>query len=274
MHSSASTSVEATFNYLADDETAPAYYLYETAPGHTPPPPGVRKVTCEVVDLRPTVTEFSLDRHGFAFAEQPLPALDYLDDAVVRECYYPCCVDLVRAMTGAAHVLAFDHNVRDKALSREPGSTIREPVRFVHNDYTEDSAPQRVRDLLGDAADAALQGRYVFINVWRPLRGPVEDQPFAICDAGSLHATDFVATALCYTDRRGEIYTVRPRARHRWYYLGRMQSSEIMLLKCFDSARDGRARYTAHSAFHHPAPAADVPTRRSLEVRTLACFAA
>ena len=28
------------------------------------------------------------------------------------------------------------------------------PVRFAHNDYTERSGPQRVRDLLGDDADA------------------------------------------------------------------------------------------------------------------------
>ncbi|MCB1745981.1 MAG: methyltransferase, partial [Gammaproteobacteria bacterium] len=132
---------------------------------------------------------------------------------------------------------------------------------------------QRVRELLGDAADAALAGRYLFVNVWRPLRGPVEDQPFAVCDADSLRPEDFVPTALCYRDRRGEIYTVRAHARHRWYYLGHMQPEEIMLLKCFDSAGDGRARYTAHSAFHHPAPAAGAPTRRSIEVRTLAWLA-
>jgi hypothetical protein len=45
-----------------------------------------------------------------------------------------------------------------------------------------------------------------------------------------------------------------------------------MLLKCFDSAKDGRARFTAHSAFVDPDTPIDAPARESIEVRTLAFF--
>jgi hypothetical protein len=51
-----------------------------------------------------------------------------------------------------------------------------------------------------------------------------------------------------------------------------MRPDEVMLLKCFDSARDGRARFTAHSAFDDPNTRENAPPRESIEVRTLAFF--
>ncbi|MEQ8661674.1 MAG: CmcJ/NvfI family oxidoreductase [Gammaproteobacteria bacterium] len=264
--------VQARLNYLAESEHAPAYYLYETAPGYTPPPPAVARHTVTVHDLRPALATATLAAHGFTFLRDALPALDFLDDAAVRAAYYPRCCELVRRATGAARVLAFDHNVRDAALAATPGTGVREPVRFVHNDYTARSGPQRVRDLLGADSAATLAAGYRFINVWRPLRGPVTDQPLAVCDASSMAPGDFVATDLRYADRTGEIFTVRHNPAHRWYYLAGMQADEVLLLECFDStARTGR--YTAHSAFRHPAAAPDAPTRRSIEVRTIASFA-
>jgi len=264
--------VPARLNYLAPEEREPAYYLYETAPGYTPPPPAVAHHEVMVRNLRPVLDQATLEANGFAFVRAALPPLDYLDDTAVREDYYPHCCELVRRATGAASVLAFDHNVRDAALASEPGSSIREPVRFVHNDYTARSGPQRVRDLLGAAAPATLAARYVFVNVWRPLRGPVEDQPLAVCDASSMAPDDFVATDLRYADRTGEIYTVRHSTAHRWYYLEAMQPDEVLLLECFDAA-GASARCTAHSAFRDPRARADAPPRRSIEVRTIASFA-
>jgi hypothetical protein len=41
----------------------------------------------------------------------------------------------------------------------------RQPATRVHNDYTERSAPQRIRDLMGEQAEDLLHRRYEFINV-------------------------------------------------------------------------------------------------------------
>ena len=46
-----------------------------------------------------------------------------------------------------------------------------------------------------------------------------------------------------------------------------------MLIKCFDSAKDGRARFTAHTAFSDPNTPVEADARESIEVRTLAFFA-
>jgi hypothetical protein len=48
-----------------------------------------------------------------------------------------------------------------------------------------------------------------------------------------------------------------------------MEPDEVLLLKCFDSRRDGRARYTAHTGFANPESPADAVPRESIEVRTL-----
>ncbi len=269
----AACNVESTMNYIKDTGERPANYLYETEPGYTPPPPAAEKRRVTFIDARPAMADFTLDANGFTFLRQPLPRLDFLDPQAVEHKYYPACCELVRHATAATEVIAFDHNVRDKGLAGAPDSKIREPVRFAHNDYTEVSGPQRLRDLMGDRAESLLRNRYLFINVWRPLRGPVLDVPLAVCDAGSLETDDFVATDLIYADRRGEVYSVRHRDGQRWYYLNRMQDDELLLLKCFDSARDGRARYTAHAAFRAPDAPADALPRRSIEVRTVALFA-
>ena len=51
-----------------------------------------------------------------------------------------------------------------------------------------------------------------------------------------------------------------------------MRPDEAVLLKCFDSAEDGRCRYTMHSAFVDPTSAADAIPRESIETRTIAFF--
>jgi hypothetical protein len=143
-------------------------------------------------------------------------------------------------------------------------------VRFVHNDYTEVSAPMRVRELMGHDAETLATGRYVFINVWRPLKGPITDEPLAVCDAPTIKPSNLIAATLRYEDRTGSIYSVCHDKEHRWLYLSEMQNNEIMLIKCFDSGLKGTTRYTAHTSFRRPDTELSITTRRSIEVRTIA----
>jgi hypothetical protein len=48
-----------------------------------------------------------------------------------------------------------------------------------------------------------------------------------------------------------------------------MQPDEALLLKCFDSATDGRARFAPHTAFEDPTAPSDALPRESIEIRTL-----
>jgi hypothetical protein len=51
-----------------------------------------------------------------------------------------------------------------------------------------------------------------------------------------------------------------------------MERNEALVFKCYDSLKDGRARFTAHAAFDDPATPAGAPPRQSIESRILAFF--
>jgi hypothetical protein len=170
-------------------------------------------------------------------------------------------------------VVVFDHIVRNPVLAERGEKGARAPAKLVHNDYTSKSAPRRVRDLLPEEADRLLKNRFAEINVWRAIRGPIESSPLALCDAGSLGAEEIVPIDLVYRDRVGEIYGFLYNPKHRWFYFPRMTRNEAILLKCYDSADDGRARFTAHTSFEDPNRPPNAAPRESIEVRALVFWA-
>jgi hypothetical protein len=102
----------------------------------------------------------------------------------------------------------------------------------------------------------------------------VQTAPLAIADARTLPLENLIATERRYPDRVGEIYHITFSPEHRWFYFPNMQRSELLVFKTFDSQKDGRARWTAHAAFNDPTSPAGAPPRESIEVRSLAFFAA
>ena len=209
----------------------------------------------------------------FAFRRQPTRVSDFYDTAEVEAIYYPELERLLMDATGARSILIFDHTVRGDAASSRNGTTIHEPVHRVHNDYTPQSGPRRVHDLLPPGtATRLLRHRVLEVNVWRPIRGPLRTMPLAVCDATSMRPDDFVACDLYFRDRVGEISYVAFSERHRWYYYPDMQRDEVLLLKCFDSDR-AHGGVGAHAAFEHPHTPADALPRESIEARAFAFFA-
>jgi hypothetical protein len=265
--------IETTVSYLASMAERPTYYLYEPPPGRTWRNTKGERRHMPIHDARQLTPPPALDREGFILVPIAAIADDVADPAVVRAHCYPAVERLVAQHTGAARVLAFDHNVRCAARTRRGDDGVQGPVRYAHNDYTERSGPQRVRDLLDAAdADARLRRRFAVINFWAPLRHPVRNAPLAVCDAQTIQLADFVPTDLHYVDRVGEVYSLHFSAAHRWFYFPTMTPQEALLLKCFDSDHT-RARFTAHTAVDDPTSPADAPPRESIEVRTLAFFA-
>ena len=51
-----------------------------------------------------------------------------------------------------------------------------------------------------------------------------------------------------------------------------MSLTEALLIKTFDSADDGRARRSIHTAFDNPRAPADAPPRESIESRLLVFY--
>ena len=198
---------------------------------------------------------------------------DFYNEDEVRSVYYPEIEQLIKQTSGAQRVVVFDHTLRSGDDNTRDEKQISGPVRNVHNDYTEWSGPQRVRDLLADEAEELLRQRFAVIQVWRPIRHPVQREPLAIADGRSIGRQELVPSARVYPDRVGEVYHITHNPDHRWYYFPEMRRDEAIVFKCYDSAMDGRVRWTAHAAFDDPDSAPDAPPRESIEMRTLAFFA-
>jgi len=265
-------SVVAPLNFLAPMAKKPVAYNYEPPPG-TPQRTG-RNVEYQVTirDARPLVDRLSLDKEGFVLLHHQTAVSNFYDEEQIRSVYYPECERVMKEATGAARVVAFDHIVRNAAMAALEGSCVKIPAKRVHNDYTAWSSPQRVRQLMGEEAEELLKHRFAIINLWRPIRGPVLESPLALCDAQSLSEEDLVASDLKYPDRTGETHSITYNPKQRYYYFPKMQADEPVLIRCFDSAREGAARFSAHTGFDDPTSRPAAPPRESLEVRTLVFF--
>ena len=263
--------VQAELNYLAPTDGKPRTYALD-------PPPGQPKSTAlpeahevPIFDGRAVAGSFSLDRDGFALVRHPTAVRDFYNDKEVRDVYYPAVEAFLRATLRADRVFIFDHTVRRRVEGADDirGAGPRQPATRVHVDQTELSGANRVREHLPAEAEELLKGRVQVINLWRPIRGPVRDTPLALCDAASVAAGDLVASDLIYPNRSGETYSVKFNPDHRWFYFPEMTPEEALLLKCYDSATDGRARFAPHTAFVDPTTPKDAPPRESIELRTL-----
>ena len=208
----------------------------------------------------------TLDKNGFEMLARPLVAtnLDFLNNEHVVRTYYPQCEELVREVTGANLVTAFDHNIRSAAGKQskrriQGGQQVQGPAHVVHGDYTLASAPQRLRDLakspgandtfypfLPDGESLLDKevverliagGRFAIINVWRNImQDPVATNPLALCDATSVRPENLVVFEIHYHDRIGENYFAKHGDCHQWYFYPEMTRDEVLLIKQWDSS--------------------------------------
>lgn len=220
---------------------------------------------------RPTADQLDLDREGYLLINHETAVKNLFDHDEVRRTYYSEMEALIKRLTGCSKVVVFDHTPRidDRAAQGREG--VRGPATIVHNDFTIESAHQRVRDLLpADEAEARLKKRFGSINVWRPIKGPVQTSPLVICGWGDLKDEDMIVSERHYPDGRiGRILHVAHNPEQRWQYFPHMQPDEAVILKCFDSLDDGTARWTAHGSFQPPNLPADTPPRESIEIRSM-----
>ncbi len=264
--------IQARVNYTLDTGVKP---MSETGVANGPIVRATGVADPHVIaieDGRPRRREFSLDVSGFEFADHPTAVVDFLDPDELRRVYYPEAADLIARMSGARRVHVFDHTVRTSDGADRAARKLREPVHTVHNDYTDWSGPQRVRDLLPNEAEALIARRFAIIQVWRAIAAPIERDPLAIADARSLAPADFIPAERRFPDRVGEIYMFRYNPAHRWTWFPRMRRDEALVFKVYDSAADGRARWGAHASFADPATQPDAPPRESIEIRAFAFF--
>ncbi len=264
--------VRGLLQFTIPTSETPVTQVSPTGGGRNDPKTGdyeMKEIT--IHNGRTICDQLDLEIDGFEFHKHESTVADFTDDDQVKNIYYPELEKLLLTVTRAEKVLIFDHTIRIGDPDKRSRLGVRDPVRSAHNDFTDKSAVQRVKDLLPpNEAEERLRRRFTSINVWRPLIGPVKIDPIAICPWDSIGPKDMIAAERVYNDRVGGILNLSYNPNQRWTYFPNMRPDEVILLKCFDTQLDGRARWTAHAAFEDPDGVdPNLPARESIEVRTL-----
>lgn len=226
----------------------------------------------QIHDARAIADQLDLERTGFVLVERPSAVRNFYDPAEVERAYIPEVISLVQELTGADKVITFGTMIRSDAADRQHNL----PAFGAHVDYGDRTVRACAAEVLGEQeAQRWLRGRYVLINVWRPI-AVVHRAPFAVCDASTVAATDLndseVHGGLGDANRPPLYgYSVSFNPNQRWYYVPQMRPEEVLVFKLFDSDA-ARVQWTAHSAFQHPDTPPDAPPRESIEIRTISFF--
>ena len=228
--------------------------------------------TMKVLNGRALSERLSLDNQGLVFVEHKTKVADFFDEDQVRTVYYPEIEALIKKESGASRVVIFDHALRSGDQAEREQKLIRTPVLQAHNDYTEWSGPNRLREILPDEADHLLAHRFAIIQVWRAINQPIQSNPLALADARSIAFGDLMVAERRYPHRVGQTYRLKYNPNHRWIYFPEMRRDEAIVFKVYDSEKE-RARFTAHTSFDDTATPPNAPARQSIEVRTFAFFA-
>ncbi|CAK4031492.1 Hypothetical predicted protein [Lecanosticta acicola] len=284
-----SRAVDTHLYYFPDDQIIKDLYL-GTASMHLMK---FKPVPTAIHDVRSSEEDFTLDKNGFQYVKQKPSVKDLKgnDDERIKKVVYAETEELVKAITGATHVVITSHLVRMSSLKdvTEAAEMAEDemkvlppgPATHIHVDQSYESSVQFLKDALTPEEAAQLQKtRWGIINVWRPISRAVTRDALAVCDWNSLSLSQLqpVMVHLPTSDGKSsnEIQHSRSfeswRLKHageenKWYFCSNMTPDEALLIKSFDSKLDGRARLAPLTSFESRYDKG--PARWSLEMRCL-----
>src|SRR5260221_11756362 len=147
-----------------------------------------------------------LEKNGFVLVPHPTAMKNFFEPDELKAVYYREVEELVKRVSGAKRVVVFDHTLRSGDEAEREAKLIREPVLSAHNDYTEWSGPQRVRELLPEESEALLKNRFAIIQVWRSINQPILSNPLAMADARSVAPQDLLVAERRFPDPVRQTY--------------------------------------------------------------------
>ncbi|KAF4551562.1 Aspirochlorine biosynthesis protein N-like protein 4 [Elsinoe fawcettii] len=218
---------------------------------------------------------FDLDIHGFSILKEQTdldPEIALADPDKVQEAYTSQIADILRRHFPQYRRLeAIDFVVRRRDARFPTEDTIdvthQQPAGLMHTDYSIEGALMQLHYTFPGNEDA-LKGRdYDMLNVWKPLIGPNDDWPLAVCDYTSIDPEkDIIRADLLYNVRIGENQLLHYNPEHRYYYIPAQQPDDLFVFRNTDSS--GTRPMGFHGSF--PNPEAEGPLRTSCEVRFVA----
>ena len=268
--------VTATFDYLRDPPTDdPAAALCYYTEDRSKTTMRVVPVDMPIVDGRPNVDSFSLDREGFQLVRHHTNITDFRDLPKLESDYPDEAAALIRELTGAFFAVGLGVGVRfGRKQAEYQKRSDDQPARFPHADFTDETS-QTILDQVGESVGE--YSRCALYNVWRVFSDPPQDLPLAVCDARTVSTADEEPAEaildLAGTDDpfRSMTMVYRPNPANRWTYFSNMTVEEALVFKAWDSDKS-RPQRVPHSSFANTLAGPDSPSRCSVESRVLAYF--
>ena len=236
-----------------------------------------------------------MDKLGVSLAHCESKCQNFYDAAEVERVFYPEIEKLLLDFfPDATDALVYNHDVFDKDYqgdrtedqdNKNPGVNANY-ANIVHNDLNDNSGRVRCRELLTKnlrnfgrtqhyteaEADAKMSRRFVSINLAKPME-TVGQYPFVLCAWPSFADQPYINNYRVYDDRVGETTRFTYRPDHEWYWFPQQKSTEVSMLKCYDSVTDGSvSRWSFHSACVDPTAPEDAPCRKNVVVRSYIFF--
>ncbi|KAF2228148.1 putative CmcJ-like methyltransferase [Elsinoe ampelina] len=230
----------------------------------------------EIMPIRPS-DSFDLDVHGFSVlkenTELDLPTA-LSDPEQIEEAYTDQVAAILRRRFPQYRRLEridFVVRKRDERFPREEEDrvegTLQQPAGVMHTDYSVEGATSHLHYTF-PGNEEYFKGRdYDMLNVWRPLVGPNDDWPLAVCDYTSIdRQRDVIQADILYNVRIGENQILHHDPGHRYYYIPSQEPDDMFVFRNVDSS--GKRPISFHGSFHNPQGKG--PPRQSCEVRFVA----
>lgn len=236
-----------------------------------------------------------MDRLGLSVAHCESECTNFYDAAEVERVFYPEIEKLLLDFfPDATDALVYNHDVFDKdyAGDRTEDQDAKNPgvnpsySNRVHNDLNDNSGRVRCRELLTKnlrnfgreqhyteaEADAKMSRRFMSINLAKPME-TVGQYPFVLCAWPSFAHQPYINNYRIYDDRVGETTRFTYSPDHEWYWFPQQTSTEVSMLKCYDSVTDGSvSRWSFHTACEDPTAPDNAPCRKNVVVRSYVFF--
>ena len=236
-----------------------------------------------------------MDKLGVSLAHCDSKCENFYDAAEVERVFYPEIEKLLlEFFPDATDALVYNHDVFDKDYKGDRTEDQDKKIpgvnagyaNLVHNDLNDNSGRVRCRELLTknlrnfgreqhyteEQADAKMSRRFMSINLAKPME-TVRQNPFVLCAWPSFADQAYITNYRVYDDRVGETTRFTYRPEHDWYWFPQQKSTEVSMLKCYDSITDGSvSRWSFHTACVDPTAPDDAPCRKNVVVRSYVFF--
>ena len=236
-----------------------------------------------------------MDKLGVSLAYCESKCENFYDAAEVERVFYPEIEKLLlEFFPDATDALVYNHDVFDKDYEGDRTEDQDKKIpgvnagyaNLVHNDLNDNSGRVRCRELLTrnlrnfgreqryteEQADQKMSRRFMSINLAKPME-TVRQNPFVLCAWPSFADQPYITNYRVYDDRVGETTRFTYRPDHDWYWFPEQKSTEVSMLKCYDSVTDGSvSRWSFHTACVDPTASDDAPCRKNVVVRSYVFF--